>query len=73
MSVRFLDIALDIAILKISPALAGFFTFLFGGGFLPALLVAALVKVILYFFEEEIKQFALFLRKKFNLRRKLKK
>lgn len=49
------------------PALSGFFAVLITGGtILSALLVGAIVKFILYFFQKEIKAFANFSRNKIN-------
>lgn len=54
----------DILIFKALPATTGFVALLFGGGFLGALAMALIIKILLYFFEKEIKKFAAWLRKK---------
>lgn len=58
------QIVSDIFIFKVVPTLTGFFAFMFGTGFLSALLVALFIKILLYFFEKEIKKFAFWLRTK---------
>ena len=58
------NIIVDIFIFKALPATTGFVALLFGGGFFGALLMALFIKILLYFFEKEIKQLSLWLRKK---------
>ncbi len=53
-------------ILLLFPPLTAFLTALFGGGFLSALILAAVVKIVLYFFTKEIKKFSMWLRKNYE-------
>lgn len=73
---RFIDPIIDIAVFKIFPAFTGFFAFVgVGGGVfgvLWALFVALSIKVVLYFFEAEIKAFSVRLRKRWDKFRKSK-
>lgn len=68
------DATIDVLAIKFIPSITGFFTFLGLGGnilsFIWALFVALVIKIILYFFEEEIKEISLKLRAKWD---KLKK
>lgn len=64
---RIINLMPDLIIFKTVPTLTGMFAFIIGGSFLSALLVALIIKVLLYFFEKEIKRFALWLRKKTGL------
>jgi hypothetical protein len=70
MHVKFANLAIDILIFKFVPAITGFFAFLgFGSdllAFLWALFVAAGIKVILWFFEKEIKAFSFRLRARWD-------
>ena len=74
MHIKIANIAVDLLIFKFLPALSAFFTFLgFGGdvlAFLWALFVAGGIKVILWFFEKEIKHFSFRLRAKWDKIRK---
>lgn len=77
MPYRIANITIDVIIMKLVPTITGFFTFLGLGAnilsFIWALFVAIVIKVILYFFEGEIKDISLKLRKRWDRYRANKK
>lgn len=64
------NLTIDAIIMKTVPTVSGFLTFLGFGidplGFVVSLLVATAIKVLLTFFEKEIRGFSLGLRKKWD-------
>lgn len=70
------NLTIDVIIMKFTPTVTAFFTFLGLGSnvlsFIWALFVALSVKILLYFFEEEIKELSLNLRKKWDSFKKRK-
>lgn len=64
------NVTADVIILKFVPTVTGFFTFLGLGAnvlsFIWALFVALVIKITLYFFEQEIKEMSLNLRGKWD-------
>ncbi|MFC4219012.1 hypothetical protein [Flagellimonas marina] len=71
--IKIADLAIDIMIFKFFPAVTGLFAFwgVGGGifGFFLSLIVAAGIKVALFFFEKEIKHFSYSLRERWDRHR----
>ena len=65
-------LAIDIFMLKTFPAITGMLAFMFGGSFIASLLVGLIIKIILNYFDKEIKLFAKWLRAKIHVLKKRK-